>query len=105
MPPGQAYLLAVFGLLNEIGGAVYEVDLSEIEPGMARVRLLNFSPDAETSICWRPVATSGSAMSSWAAASTTATSRRGPTAATCVVTDDQVLETIATTDLRRDARL
>ena len=44
--PGQAYLLAVFGLLNEIGGDVYEVDLSEIEPGNARVRLLNFSPDA-----------------------------------------------------------
>ncbi len=44
--PGQAYLLAVFGLLNEIGGAVYEVDLSEIEPGNARVRLINFSPDA-----------------------------------------------------------
>jgi hypothetical protein len=44
--PGQAYLLAVYGLLNEIGGAVYEVDLSEIEPGMARVRLLNLSPDA-----------------------------------------------------------
>jgi hypothetical protein len=45
--PGQAYLLAVYGLLNEIGGAVYEVDLTEIEPGMARVRLLNLSPDAE----------------------------------------------------------
>src|SRR5215207_5428709 len=44
--PGQAYLVAVYGLLNEIGGAVYEVDLSEIEPGMARVRLLNLSPDA-----------------------------------------------------------
>ena len=44
--PGQAYLLAVFGLLNDIGGAVYDVDLSEIEPGTARVRLLNFSPDA-----------------------------------------------------------
>src|SRR5215213_11422009 len=24
--PGQAYLLAVFGLLNDIGGEVYEVD-------------------------------------------------------------------------------
>ena len=44
--PGQAYLLAVFGLLNEIGGAIYDVDLSEIEPGNARVRLINFSPDA-----------------------------------------------------------
>ena len=44
--PGQAYLLAVFGLLNEIGGDVYEIDLSEIEPGNARVRLINFSPDA-----------------------------------------------------------
>src|SRR5215208_6534147 len=44
--PGQAYVVAVFGLLNDIGGAVYDVDLSEIEPGQARVRLLNFSPDA-----------------------------------------------------------
>jgi hypothetical protein len=44
--PGRAYLLAVFGLLNDIGGAVYDVDLSEIEPGNARVRLINFSPDA-----------------------------------------------------------
>ena len=44
--PGQAYLVAVFGLLNDIGGAVYDVDLSEIEPGNARVRMLNFSPDA-----------------------------------------------------------
>ncbi len=44
--PGQAYLVAVFGLLNEIGGDIYDVDLSEIEPGNARVRLLNFSPDA-----------------------------------------------------------
>ena len=44
--PGQAYLLAVFGLLNDIQGAVYDVDLSEIEPGNARVRLINFSPDA-----------------------------------------------------------
>ena len=44
--PGGAYLLAVYGLLNEIGGGVYDVDLSEIEPGNARVRLINFSPDA-----------------------------------------------------------
>ena len=43
--PGRAYLVAVFGLLNDIGGAVYDVDLSEIEPGNARVRLLNLSPD------------------------------------------------------------
>src|SRR5918995_5213745 len=38
--PGQACLLAIFGLLNDIGGAVYDVDLSEIEPGNARVRLI-----------------------------------------------------------------
>ncbi len=44
--PGQAYLVAVYGLLNDIGGAIYDVDLSEIEPGNARVRLLNLSPDA-----------------------------------------------------------
>jgi hypothetical protein len=44
--PGQAYLLAVFGLLNDIGGDIYEVDLSEIEPGNARGRLINLSPDA-----------------------------------------------------------
>jgi hypothetical protein len=43
--PGRAYLVAVFGLLNDIGGAVYDVDLSEIEPGNARVRMLNLSPD------------------------------------------------------------
>lgn len=44
--PGAAYVLAVYGLLNDIGGAVYDVDLSEIEPGNARVRTLNLSPDA-----------------------------------------------------------
>ncbi len=44
--PGRAYLLAVFGLLNEIGGDIYDVDLAEIEPGNARVRLINLSPDA-----------------------------------------------------------
>jgi hypothetical protein len=44
--PGQAYVVAVFGLLNDLHGAVYDVDLSEIEPGNARVRLINFSPDA-----------------------------------------------------------
>ncbi len=44
--PGQAYLVVVFGLLNDIGGAIYDVDLSEIEPGTARVRMLNLSPDA-----------------------------------------------------------
>ncbi|MFN8590697.1 MAG: DUF4397 domain-containing protein [Thermomicrobiales bacterium] len=44
--PGQAYVLAVFGLLNNIGGDVYEVDLSEIEPGHSRVRMINLSPDA-----------------------------------------------------------
>src|SRR5215213_5081261 len=43
---GQAYLVAVFGLLNDIHGDVYDVDLSEIEPGQARVRMINFSPDA-----------------------------------------------------------
>jgi hypothetical protein len=44
--PGAAYILAVYGLLNDIKGAVYDVDLSEIEPGHARVRTINFSPDA-----------------------------------------------------------
>jgi Domain of unknown function (DUF4397) len=44
--PGQAYIVAVFGLLNDIGGDVYEVDMSEIEPGNARVRVINLSPDA-----------------------------------------------------------
>src|SRR5215213_2662718 len=43
---GQAYILAVYGLLDEIGGDLYEVDLSEIEPGSARVRLINTAPDA-----------------------------------------------------------
>ena len=44
--PGGAYVLSVFGLLNDIQGAIYEVDLSEIEPGNARVRAINLSPDA-----------------------------------------------------------
>jgi hypothetical protein len=44
--PGRAYILAVFGLLNDIGGDIYDVDLSEIEPGSGRARLINFSPDA-----------------------------------------------------------
>jgi len=44
--PGQAYIAAVFGLLNDIGGDVYDVDMSEIEPGNARVRVINLSPDA-----------------------------------------------------------
>src|SRR5215213_789252 len=44
--PGQASILAVYGLLDEIGGDLYEVDVSEIEPGSARVRLINTSPDA-----------------------------------------------------------
>jgi hypothetical protein len=43
--PGAAYVIAVFGLLNDIRGAVYDVDLSEIEPGNARVRTINLSPD------------------------------------------------------------
>ena len=43
--PGGAYVLSVFGLLNDIQGAVYEVDLSEIEPGNARVRAINLAPD------------------------------------------------------------
>lgn len=44
--PGAAYIVAVYGRLNDLQGAVIDVDLSEIEPGNARVRLLNFSPDA-----------------------------------------------------------
>ncbi len=44
--PGRAYVLADFGLLNDIQGAAYDVNLDEIEPGAARTRLINFSPDA-----------------------------------------------------------
>lgn len=44
--PGRAYLVSVFGLLNDINGAIYDVNLDEIEPGNARVRLINLSPDA-----------------------------------------------------------
>ena len=44
--PGAAYIVAVYGRLNDLQGAVVDVDLSEIEPGSARVRLINFSPDA-----------------------------------------------------------
>ena len=43
--PGAAYIAAVYGRLNDLQGAIIDVDLSEIEPGHARVRLLNFSPD------------------------------------------------------------
>ena len=44
--PGQAYIAAVFGLLNDIKSDIYDVDMSEIEPGNARVRVINLSPDA-----------------------------------------------------------
>lgn len=44
--PGAAYIAAVYGRLNDLQGAIIDVDLSEIEPGHARVRLLNYSPDA-----------------------------------------------------------
>lgn len=44
--PGAAYILAVYGRLNDLQGAVIDVDMGEIEPGNARVRLVNFSPDA-----------------------------------------------------------
>ncbi|MCA9879679.1 MAG: DUF4397 domain-containing protein, partial [Thermomicrobiales bacterium] len=44
--PGAAYIVAVYGRLNDVQGAVIDVGLGEIEPGTARVRLLNFSPDA-----------------------------------------------------------
>lgn len=43
---GRAYVVAVFGLLNDIQGAVYDVNLDEIEPENARVRLINLSPEA-----------------------------------------------------------
>jgi hypothetical protein len=43
---GQAYIVAVFGLINEIKGHIFDVDMSEIEPGNARVRVINLSPDA-----------------------------------------------------------
>lgn len=44
--PGAAYIVAVYGRLNDLQGAIIDVDLSEIEPGNARVHLINFSPDA-----------------------------------------------------------
>ncbi|MDQ2652200.1 MAG: DUF4397 domain-containing protein [Chloroflexota bacterium] len=44
--PGAAYIVAIYGRLNDLQGAVIDVDLSEIEPGNARVRLINLSPDA-----------------------------------------------------------
>lgn len=44
--PGRAYVVAVFGLLNDLQGAVYDVNLDEIEPENARVRLINLSPEA-----------------------------------------------------------
>lgn len=43
--PGSAYILGLYGRLNDIGGAMYPIDLSEIEPGEARVRLINLGVD------------------------------------------------------------
>jgi hypothetical protein len=43
---GQGYIAAVFGLINDINGDIFDVDMSEIEPGNARVRVINLSPDA-----------------------------------------------------------
>lgn len=43
---GRAYLVAVYGLLNDLQGAIYEVNLDDIEPENARVRLINLSPEA-----------------------------------------------------------
>jgi hypothetical protein len=43
--PGAAYILTLYGRLNEIAGEVFTIDLSEIEPGDARVRLINLATD------------------------------------------------------------
>lgn len=43
--PGSAYILGLYGRLNDIGGDLYPVDLSEIEPGEVRVRLINLGVD------------------------------------------------------------
>jgi len=45
--PGAAYILAPYGRLNDIGGTIFPVDLSEIEPGESRVRLINLSTDID----------------------------------------------------------
>ncbi len=44
---GTAHIVAVRGLLNDIEGEIYEVNLDAIEEGKARARLINLSPDAE----------------------------------------------------------
>ncbi|MBW3633079.1 MAG: DUF4397 domain-containing protein [Chloroflexi bacterium] len=43
--PGAAYILALYGRLNAIEGEIFPLDLSEIEPGEARVRLINLATD------------------------------------------------------------
>ena len=43
--PGSAYILGLYGRLNDIGGELYPIDLSEIEPGEVRVRLINLGVD------------------------------------------------------------
>lgn len=43
--PGSAYILGLYGRLNDIGGNLYPIDLSEIEPGEVRVRLINLGVD------------------------------------------------------------
>src|SRR5215207_9633886 len=84
--PGQAYLVAVYGLLNDIGGAVYDVDLSEIEPGQARVRLLNFSPDAGDVDLLETGGDEWFGDVGLGRPPTTRTSPPAPTAPTCAVT-------------------
>jgi len=44
---GVTYEIAVIGLLNDLEGAVYEVDLGEIaDPGLARLRTIHVAPHA-----------------------------------------------------------
>ncbi len=45
---GGAYEVVVLGQLREIDGRIYEIDRTRMEsPGMARVRFLHLSPDAD----------------------------------------------------------
>jgi hypothetical protein len=43
---GKAYVVATVGQLSEIDSQTYEVDLDATDPGQARVRTINLSPDA-----------------------------------------------------------
>jgi len=48
--PAAAYIFVVLGRLNAIEAKIFDVNLDEIEPGNARARVINASPDAAHNI-------------------------------------------------------